>query len=77
MEIVVATHEPLREVRAALVMDPSQRVQLHLEGQDPSLTRYVGKLKVPAGARVRIVVADRARNEADEIVTCPTEEKRP
>jgi Ca-activated chloride channel family protein len=73
MEITVATHEPVREVRAALVIDSSHRVDLRVDRRDPSLTRYVGKLSVPQGARVRIVVADRARNEADEVVSCPAE----
>ncbi len=71
MEISVATHEPVREVRAALVADSNRRVDLNLQRRDPSLTHYVGKLKVPAGGRVRIVVADRARNEGEEIVACP------
>jgi len=77
LEIVVATHEPVKEVRAALVSDARRRVELRLEPHDPSLTHYVGRLKVSPGVRVRIVVTDRARNEADEIVSCPIEEKNP
>jgi len=75
LELAVATHEPVKEVRAALVSDASRRVELRLEPRDPSLTHYVGRLKVSPGSRVRIVVTDRARNEADEIVSCPIEEK--
>jgi len=74
MELSVATHEPVREVRAALVTDTSRRVDLRLDRRDPTLTHYVGKLKLPVGARVRIVVADKARNEAVEVVACPVEE---
>ena len=62
----VTTHELMREVTAALESDPSQRATLVLVGQEADGSyRYQAFLALPAGAqRLRLVVADVARNEA-------------
>jgi Ca-activated chloride channel family protein len=71
MQISVMTQQPMREVWVALVDDPSRRVRFNLAANDPSQTHYTAQFKLPApGARVRIVVTDRARNEAAEVVSC-------
>jgi hypothetical protein len=72
MFVTVTTHEPMREVRAALVTDPTHRVIFVLEPGSQASNRYTARLKLPSiEERVRVVVADRARNEAEEVVTCP------
>ncbi|MGE5788109.1 MAG: VWA domain-containing protein, partial [Myxococcales bacterium] len=71
MELSVVTHEPMREIWAALVSDPRRRLRFTLDPSDTDGTHYRAQLKLPAGdSRVRIVVTDRARNEADELVSC-------
>jgi len=52
----VTAAEPSRRVVAALASDPRRRVELPGDG-----TTFEGDL--PAQGRVRIVVADQARNE--------------
>jgi Ca-activated chloride channel family protein len=54
--IRVRTSEPARKVTVASVADPRRRVSLRGDGQ-------VFEGHVPAGGRLRIVVADLARNE--------------
>jgi len=73
---VVAT-EALRKVTVALVDDPGVRTELQPEGggadaaADGGAVAYTGFLPLPAGAhQLRVVVADQARNEADDIVIC-------
>jgi Ca-activated chloride channel homolog len=76
MDLSILTQQPMREVWAAVVADPTRRVRLGLDPKDPSHTRYIAKLKLPGhDARVRIVVTDQARNEASEVVSC--EESQP
>lgn len=70
IHLSVKTHEPMREVWVAPVNAPSKRVRLVLDPADRSKTRYLGKVGVALGERVRVVVTDRARNEADEVVAC-------
>lgn len=71
MELLVVTQQPMREVWAALVNEPSRRIRLQLEPNDSGHTRYTARLKLTsADARARIVVTDAARNEADEVVSC-------
>lgn len=71
MHVAVTTHEPMREVWATLVNQPNKRVRLVSQSTERSKTRYIAKIDTEGpGERVRIVVTDRARNEADEIVGC-------
>jgi Ca-activated chloride channel homolog len=69
MKITVVSDQPLREVRAALVDTPSRHVQFRVVPN--VLHRYDARLKLSRDDQVRIVVTDRARNEAEEIVQCP------
>ncbi len=72
MALSVVTQQPMREVWAAFVADPSRRIRLNLVANDSSRTHYMATLKLALkDARVRIVVTDQARNEADEVVACP------
>jgi Ca-activated chloride channel family protein len=77
IEITVTTREPMREARAALVDDPKRRVELRRSGGDATQTHYVGTLRAPHSSRVRVVLTDNARNEADEVVSCPALEPGP
>lgn len=71
MHLVVTTQEPMREVWATLVGEPNKRVRLLPSANDRSKTRYFAKIDTETlGERVRLVVTDRARNEAEEIVAC-------
>ncbi len=71
MQLFVTSHEPMREIWAAFVSEPGKRVRFVLDPKGKSKTRYVAKLKsTNAEGRVRVVVTDRARNEADEVVMC-------
>jgi len=61
----IVANEVVREAHAALVSDPSARVEL---GRTDGL-RFGGFLALPPGPHeIRVVVADEARNEADEII---------
>lgn len=72
MFLTVTTNEPMREVRAALVTDPTKRATFVLEPGSQASHRYTARIKLPRNEeRVRVVVADRARNEAEEVVSCP------
>jgi Ca-activated chloride channel homolog len=74
LQLSVETHEPMREIWAALVSRPSKRVRFAPDPQNGTETRYVAKLQLEAGGdRVRVVVTDKARNEAEEVVVCTQE----
>lgn len=76
IQLHVTTREPMREVWAALVSEPAKRVRLKLDATDKSKTRYVAELRTLGTAeRVRVVVTDGARNEADEVVMCEETEQ--
>jgi Ca-activated chloride channel family protein len=60
--------ETLRRVTVALVGNP--RVRLELTAR-PGERSFVGWLALPAGAhQLHVVVADEARNEADDLISC-------
>ncbi|MEA2699597.1 MAG: Ca-activated chloride channel [Myxococcales bacterium] len=66
--VTVTAREPLRAATVALVSNP--RVRVELDDQGGGLT-FKGTLSLPPGRhRLRVVVADGARNEADSVVTC-------
>lgn len=68
VEVLVSTAEPARQVTAALISDPRVRIELTDTGDH---LVFKGFLPLPAGHHaVRIVVADKARNEADQQLTC-------
>jgi Ca-activated chloride channel family protein len=68
VEILVSTAEPARQVTAALQSDP--RVRLTLTDVGNHLV-FKGFLPLPAGLHaVRVVVADKARNESDQLLPC-------
>jgi Ca-activated chloride channel family protein len=72
MQISVTVQGRMREVRAARVTDPRQRVSLTLDPKDPRRDHYLGTVKLGSPSEaVRIVVTDMARNEGEEIVRCP------
>jgi Ca-activated chloride channel family protein len=67
--VTVRVHgaETLRRVTVALVDDPRVRVELTTGGE----RTFAGWLPLPAGThRLRVVVADEARNEAEDLVSC-------
>jgi Ca-activated chloride channel homolog len=67
--IVVTAAERMREVTVALVADPQVRVRLARAGGGGG-KRWSGVLPLPAGTHeLRVVVADRARNEAADTTT--------
>jgi Ca-activated chloride channel family protein len=73
MHLSVTVQGRMREVRAARVSDPRQRVRLLLDPRDPRRSRYLGKMRLGSTSdAVRIVVTDMARNEGEEIVSCPS-----
>jgi Ca-activated chloride channel family protein len=60
--------EVLRRVTVALAANPRVRIELH---GAPGEKVFTGFLPLPAGAhQLRVVVADEARNEADDLVSC-------
>jgi hypothetical protein len=60
--------EALRRVTVALVDNPRVRVELAVR---PGQRAFTGFLPLPAGShRLRVVVADEARNEAEDLVSC-------
>jgi hypothetical protein len=60
--------EPLRRVTVALADNPRVRIELAANSGDRS---FLGWLPLPAGThRLRVVVADEARNEADTLTSC-------
>ena len=64
----VEGNEPFRRVTVALVDDPRVRVELTARAGERS---FVGWLPLPAGShRLRVVVADQARNEAEHVAFC-------
>jgi hypothetical protein len=64
----VEGREVLRRVTVALVSNPRVRVELTVR---PGERVFTGFLPLPAGAhRLRVVVADEARNEAEDLVGC-------
>ncbi|WP_428261972.1 VIT and vWA domain-containing protein [Haliangium sp.] len=65
--ISVVTAEPARLVTAALVSDPSVRIELADQGDGVHFEAFVPL--APGQHELRVVVADSARNEADEPVT--------
>jgi len=68
VSVRVRTAEPARRVTVALTENPRVRVELQDTGD--GLTFY-GTLALPPGRhRLRVVVADTARNEADALVAC-------
>ncbi|MBN2362097.1 MAG: hypothetical protein JXR83_21780, partial [Deltaproteobacteria bacterium] len=70
--VMVYAGEVVREAQVALVADPAQRVQLEPDARG---MRFTGFLPLPAGVHeLRVVVADAARNEADDVVVCLVEE---
>jgi Ca-activated chloride channel family protein len=67
VRIRVITTEPARRVTVAEVGAPDRRVGLTRAGDDAT---FAGTLSLPPGRHtLRVVVADRARNEADQLVT--------
>lgn len=73
MKISVVVQSRMREVRAAWVSDPRQRISLALDPRDSQRSRYLGTMKLGAQSdAVRIVATDMARNEGEEIVRCPS-----
>ncbi len=67
VEVTVLARERLRSATVALISDPDVRLELGDQGDG---LLWKGKLSLPPGRhRLRVVVADRARNEADAIVT--------
>lgn len=70
--VLVFANEAVREARVALVADPDQRIAL-----EPNVrgSLYSGFFPLPAGVHeLRIVVADTARNEADDVASVVVEE---
>jgi len=66
--VKVQGREALRRVTVALVDDPRVRVELAVR---PGQRAFTGFLPLPAGShRLRVVVADEARNEAEDLVSC-------
>jgi len=71
VQILVSTAEPSQRVTAALVSDPIVRVDLANAGNH---LVWKGILPLPAGKHtLRVVVADKARNEAEQLVSCSVE----
>jgi len=67
VEVTVRARERLRSATVALVSDPQVRLELGDQGDG---LLWKGKLALPPGRhRLRVVVADRARNEADALCT--------
>jgi Ca-activated chloride channel family protein len=68
VELRVVGHEKLRQVVVALVDDPGIRVELTDAGNG---RLFFGRVSLPPGLhRLRVVVADEARNEADDVLPC-------
>jgi Ca-activated chloride channel family protein len=68
VELRVLGREKLRQVTVALVDDPGIRVELTDTGNG---RLFFGHVSLPPGLhRLRVVVADEARNEADDILPC-------
>jgi Ca-activated chloride channel family protein len=68
VRVTVTTAEPAREVVVALVAGPRRRVALT---RDADGTTFTGVLPLPPGPHeLRVVVADAARNEAADTLTC-------
>jgi Ca-activated chloride channel family protein len=68
VRLTVTTAGPAREVVVALVSNPRRRVTL---ARDADGTTFTGVLPLPAGPHeLRVVVADAARNEADDTIIC-------
>ncbi|HEY2902399.1 MAG TPA: hypothetical protein VGL59_17585, partial [Polyangia bacterium] len=67
VSITVVSHEPLRSAVVALVANPRHRLELTSEGDG---LHWKGTFTLPVGRhRLRVVVADEARNEADSVLT--------
>jgi len=63
--ILVFANEAVREAQVALAADPDQRIQLEPNARG---TLFSGFFPLPAGVHeLRVVVADTARNEADDV----------
>jgi Ca-activated chloride channel family protein len=68
VELRVVGREALRHVTVALVDDPGVRVELTATGDGRT---FFGRISLPSGLhRLRVVVADEARNEADDVLPC-------
>jgi len=78
MTLLVRSADRVREVRAAPVSLPSQRLELRREPGHQVPALYRGELRLGSRAdRVNLVVTDLARNEELEVVSCPVSEARP
>jgi len=75
LQLEVVSRDALRKVTLALAADPSVRIDLADAGDGRT---FRGELVLPPGThRLRVVVADRARNEADDLLTVTTLEAPP